>query len=153
MLSGITAGSSRIFSGSDAFKLYDTYGFPIDLTRLMCEEKGLTVDEPEFEKCMDQQRLQARNAAKFRMNLGEWIVLKEGKASSFTGYNSLSAETSVIRYSKNDKNQLLLVLEQTPFYAESGGQVADRGTLIQSGQKWNVLDVYKEGDSIVHVCE
>ena len=139
-------------SGEDAFKLYDTYGFPVDLTRLMCDERGLNVDETGFEKLMEEQRTRAREAGKFKMTLDDWTEFKEGE-SEFVGYFQFEAESEVLRYSSSGNDEWQIVLEQTPFYAESGGQVADQGSLIQDGKTWQVSDVQKQGGSIVHYCK
>ena len=140
-------------SGEDAFKLYDTYGFPVDLTRLMCEERNLRVDEVEFARCMDAQRTKARESARFQTAQIEWQELEGGPHSRFIGYHSFQAETWIRRFAQNAEGQWLLVLDTTPFYAESGGQVADQGTLQQGALTWRVVDVRKEGDLIIHVCE
>ena len=139
-------------SGEDAFKLYDTYGFPVDLTRLMCDERGLSVDETGFEKLMEEQRTRAREAGKFKMTLDDWTEFKEGE-SEFVGYFQFEAESEVLRYSSSGNDEWQIVLEQTPFYAESGGQVADQGSLMQDGKTWQVSDVQKQGGSIVHYCK
>ena len=139
-------------SGEDAFKLYDTYGFPVDLTRLMCDERGLSVDETGFEKLMEEQRTRAREAGKFKMTLDDWTEFKEGE-SEFVGYFQFEAESEVLRYSSSGNDEWQIVLEQTPFYAESGGQVADQGSLLQDGKTWQVSDVQKQGGSIVHYCK
>ena len=139
-------------SGEDAFKLYDTYGFPVDLTRLMCDERGLSVDETGFEKLMEEQRTRAREAGKFKMTLDDWTEFKEGE-SEFVGYFQFEAESEVLRYSSSGNDEWQIVLEQTPFYAESGGQVADQGSLMQNGKTWLVSDVQKQGGSIVHYCK
>ena len=139
-------------SGEDAFKLYDTYGFPVDLTRLMCDERGLSVDETGFEKLMEEQRTRAREAGNFKMTLDDWTEFKEGE-SEFVGYFQFEAESEVLRYSSSGNDEWQIVLEQTPFYAESGGQVADQGSLIQNGKTWQVSDVQKQGGSIVHYCK
>ena len=138
-------------SGDDAFKLYDTYGFPVDLTRLMCSERGLSVDEPGFELLMEEQRTRAREAGKFKMELGDWTEFREGE-SEFVGYDTSSTESEVLRYSSSGNCEWQVVLDRTPFYAESGGQVADEGTLLQGENIWEVTDVQKQGDAIVHYC-
>ncbi len=138
-------------SGEDAFKLYDTYGFPVDLTRLMCDERELKVDEAGFEHLMEEQRTRAREAGKFRVEMDDWTELRDGD-SEFVGYEVLQTESQVLRYSGSGKGEWQIVLDHTPFYAESGGQVADVGTLAQQGRTWQVTDVQKLGDSIVHYC-
>ena len=140
-------------SGEDAFKLYDTYGFPVDLTRLMCEERGIGTDENGFDKLMHEQRTRAREAGKFKATLDEWTEISAGQDSKFVGYDILRTESKLRRHSRNDQGQWQFILDITPFYAESGGQVGDHGTLEQNRKKWNVVDVQKQGDSIIHFCE
>lgn len=140
-------------SGSDAFKLYDTYGFPIDLTTLMCEERNLSVDQESFERLMEQQRKQSRESKKFQRSIEEWTIFNEDEHSKFIGYHSQEIETSVQKFCKKGEQTWWLVLNTTPFYAESGGQVSDQGELTQENQKWKVVDVQKEGDSIIHICQ
>ena len=153
MVSTPETKKAKVLSGEDAFKLYDTYGFPVDLTRLMCEERGIGTDENTFEKLMKQQRIRAREAGKFKAALDEWTELSSGPDSKFVGYDVFRTESKIRRYSLNGQGQLQFILDVTPFYAESGGQVGDHGTLEQNGKKWNVVDVQKQGDSIIHFCE
>ncbi len=145
--------SQKKLSGEDAFKLYDTYGFPVDLTRLICEERQLELDEAGFEVCMEAQRTKARESARFQTAQIEWQELEVGPHSRFIGYNSYNAETWIRRFAQNESGQWLFTLDTTPFYAESGGQVADQGTIQQGQRTWSVVDVRKEGDLIIHVCE
>ncbi|MGA0406029.1 MAG: alanine--tRNA ligase, partial [bacterium] len=145
--------SHKKLSGEDAFKLYDTYGFPVDLTRLICEERQLELDEAGFEVCMEAQRTKARESARFQTAQIEWQELEGGPHSRFIGYNSYNAETWIRRFAQNESGQWLFTLDTTPFYAESGGQVADQGTIQQGQRTWSVVDVRKEGDLIIHVCE
>ena len=145
--------SQKKLSGEDAFKLYDTYGFPVDLTRLICEERQLELDEAGFEVCMEAQRTKARESARFQTAQIEWQELEGGPHSRFIGYNSYNAETWIRRFAQNESGQWLFTLDTTPFYAESGGQVADQGTIRQGQRTWSVVDVRKEGDLIIHVCE
>ena len=145
--------SQKKLSGEDAFKLYDTYGFPVDLTRLICEERQLELDEAGFEVCMEAQRTKARESARFQTAQIEWQELEVGPHSRFIGYNSYNAETWIRRFAQNESGQWLFALDTTPFYAESGGQVADQGTIQQGQRTWSVVDVRKEGDLIIHVCD
>ena len=145
--------SQKKLNGEDAFKLYDTYGFPIDLTRLICEERQLELDEAGFEVCMEAQRTKARESARFQTAQIEWQELEFGPHSRFIGYNSYNVETWIRRFAQNESGQWLFALDTTPFYAESGGQVADQGTLQQGQRTWSVLDVRREGDLIIHVCD
>ena len=153
MVSTPETKATEQLSGEDAFKLYDTYGFPVDLTRLMCEERGIGTDENGFDKLMQEQRTRAREAGKFKATLDEWTEISAGQDSKFVGYDVLRTESKLRRHSRNDQGQWQFILDITPFYAESGGQVGDHGTLEQNRKKWNVVDVQKQGDSIIHFCE
>ena len=119
--------------GEDVFRLYDTYGFPIDLTRLLCEERHYSIDEAGFEQCMEQQRTRAREAARFKSTIENWRIVSEGPHSRFVGYHAHTTISSIRRYARNEQGQWLIILDQSPFYAEAGGQVADRGWLRQQG--------------------
>ncbi len=142
-------------AGEDAFKLYDTYGFPLDLTEILAEEHNLTVDSDGFEKAMEAQRSRARKAGKFNVSnedTREWSTLSKGADSVFRGYETLSIKSEIRRYAIV-KTQIHFILAETPFYAESGGQVADSGTLTIDDEKYKVIDVRKEGDQFVHIAE
>jgi len=141
-------------SGVDAFKLYDTYGFPLDLTQLMARERELTVDETGFNAAMAEQKKRAKAAGKFKTGTDtlEWIIVSDGMDSKFLGYETLECDAQIRRYA-NQGTQLLLVLDQTPFYAESGGQIGDKGTITGEGIELSVLDVIKENESFIHICE
>lgn len=144
----------KIISGEQAFELYDTYGFPFDLTSLIARESDLSVDENGFQKEMQVQKNRSKDASK--TETGDWIVVNEGQEVSFIGYDVAENETRILRYRevKGKKgNQIQLVLEQTPFYAESGGQVGDVGTLHIEGELVKVLDTKKENDLIVHFID
>ena len=117
--------STKMLSGEDTFKLYDTYGFPVDLTRLMCEERGFGVDETLFEKLMKEQRTRARESGKFSKILNEWTEISKGDDSKFVGYDTFWTESKLRRHSRNEEGQWQFILDITPFYAESGGQVGD----------------------------
>ncbi|MBN1783315.1 alanine--tRNA ligase [bacterium] len=147
---GLTGGNREI-PGSDAFRLYDTYGFPLDLTQLMAREKGLTVDETGFQAAMDAQRERARQSAQFSVSQSDdWTVLSEGEESRFVGYESMSARATIRRF-QNANGQILCILDQTPFYAESGGQVGDQGVLTGGNFVIRILNTVKQGDQILHV--
>jgi alanyl-tRNA synthetase len=140
-----------VIDGKAAFELFDTYGFPIDLTRLIAEENSLTVDENAFETEMQQQKTRSRSAS--IVDTEDWIVLDDYSLTEFVGYDSLEIKTRVIRYRKvksKGREGYQLVLEATPFYAESGGQVGDKGTLNFSGEEINVYDTKKENNLIIH---
>ncbi len=145
--------ASKNISGQEAFKLYDTFGFPLDLTKLVAEEKGLAIDEKGFEVEMKQQKDRSRAAG--TVDAEDWVILKDG-SNKFVGYDSLEAETSVLKYRKvkaKGKELYQLVLNTTPFYAESGGQVGDRGVLTIDNSLFTVIDTKKDNDLIIHFAE
>jgi alanyl-tRNA synthetase len=147
------ARKTNIINGKSAFELYDTYGFPIDLTRLIGSENGLEVDEAAFEKEMQQQKTRSRAAT--ALDTDDWVVLKEG-TNRFIGYNHLEAEASIMKYRRvktKGKEAYQLVLDITPFYAESGGQVGDTGELIFPDESIQITDTKKENDLIIHFSE
>jgi alanyl-tRNA synthetase len=140
-------------SGKDSFELYDTYGFPLDLTQLIAAENKLTVDEDGFKAEMQQQKDRSRAAG--TIDAGDWIVLKDG-SNKFVGYDSLEAKAYVLKYRKvkaKGKELYQLVLDTTPFYAESGGQVGDRGQLTIGKEQVSVIDTKKDNDLIIHFAE
>ena len=134
------AAGKTVLNGVDAFTLYDTYGFPLDLTELILRENGMEADIEEFNKAMQKQKERARNAA--AIETGDWITLKEGECK-FVGYDLFECEAEILRYRQiKQKNKVLyqIVLDQTPFYAEMGGQVGDTGWLIADDEKIDVID-------------
>ncbi|HWB63999.1 MAG TPA: alanine--tRNA ligase-related protein, partial [Chitinophagales bacterium] len=138
-------------NGKIVFELYDTYGFPLDLTRLMAAEKGLQIDEKGFEVEMQRQKDRGRTAAATEQS--DWVELEPGVKSDFIGYDFTDADAHVVKYrsvKQKDKELYQLVLDKTPFYAESGGQVGDTGYLDFGGEKIDVLDTKKENDLIIH---
>ncbi|MBN2290409.1 MAG: alanine--tRNA ligase, partial [Candidatus Glassbacteria bacterium] len=144
------AGEKRI-GGEDAFKLYDTYGFPLDLTVMMARERGLAVDEEAFRRCMEHRREESRADGRFAgADLGaRWVArLGEGAASEFVGYGSLEAQVPLL-----GADEGALVLGRTPFYPEGGGQVPDLGAVEGPGFKFEVRDVRRAGSLIVHLGE
>ena len=144
------AAGKTVISGVDAFTLYDTYGFPLDLTELILRENGMEVNIEEFNAEMQKQKERARNAA--AIETGDWVVLKEGE-SKFVGYDLFECEAEILRYRKiKQKNKELfqIVLDQTPFYAEMGGQVGDTGWLIADDEKLDVVDTKRENNLPVH---
>lgn len=146
--------SKTIISGKDAFELFDTYGFPVDLTRLIALENKLSVDEAGFEKEMQQQKLRSRAAT--AVDTEDWIVLDDYARNEFVGYVTLESVTKVVKYRKvkaKGKEAYQLVLEVTPFYAESGGQVGDTGELIINNEKLIVTDTKKDNDLIIHFTD
>lgn len=145
------AAGKTVLNGVDAFTLYDTYGFPLDLTELILRENGMEADIEEFNKSMQQQKERARNAA--AIETGDWIMLKEGECK-FVGYDLFECEAEILRYRQiRQKNKVLyqIVLDQTPFYAEMGGQVGDTGWLIVDNEKIDVIDTKRENNLPVHL--
>lgn len=137
--------------GEIVFELYDTYGFPADLTALIARENGFTIDEAGFTREMEKQKNRSRRAA--RQEAGDWIILREIDQVDFLGYEQLQAEARIARYREiRTKGNVLyqIVLDRTPFYAESGGQVGDRGYMQSGSDKIYVLDTKKENELIVH---
>ena len=139
--------------GEEAFKLYDTYGFPLDLTQLMAQEHGLKVDEQGFNKSMEAQRKRAQESGKFKADMKNitWTTVSEGDDSTFLGYEQINAEASIKRYSIMD-GTILLVLDETPFYAESGGQIGDTGSINGNSIDLTVTDVQNENNVFIHYC-
>ncbi len=143
----------KTISGEEAFKLYDTYGFPLDLTQLMAKEQGLKVDEKGFNKSMEVQRKRAKESGKFKADMKniKWKTVSEGNDSAFLGYEQVTADASIKRFSVLD-DTVLLVLDETPFYAESGGQICDKGTITGTGIDLTVNDVQNENNVFIHYC-
>ncbi len=141
-------GSAKVVPGDKVFVLYDTYGFPPDLTGILAEEKGLTIDEAGFEKCMEEQKERARANMKQGINtMGTegWTQYSEA-STNFVGYELSACETKVVRY-REDKGVLSIVLETSPFYAEMGGQVGDKGMLVSKDLEIAVFDTVKVNDT------
>lgn len=144
-----------VLDGHDAFVLYDTYGFPLDLTALILTEQGLSVDEAGFDKAMQEQKERARNAA--AIDAGDWQVVNDGSAVRFVGYDTLECTTEILRYREvKQKNATFyqVVLSETPFYAEMGGQVGDKGFLIAAdGTKYEIFDTKRENNLAIHLMK
>jgi alanyl-tRNA synthetase len=146
--------TKKIFDGVSAFILFDTYGFPIDLTQLMAKEIGWEVDMETFYEQLQQQKSRSRAAT--AIDTEDWIVLDEHAFTEFVGYDSLEIKSKIIKYRKvksKGKEAYQLVLSATPFYAESGGQVGDTGKLIINNEELKITDTRKEHDLIIHFAE
>jgi alanyl-tRNA synthetase len=144
----------KVFDGVSAFILYDTYGFPIDLTQLMAREIGWTVDMERFNEELQKQKDRSRAAT--AIDTEDWVDVVDNNSVKFVGYDSLEVQTKVTKYRKvkaKGKEAFQLVLETTPFYAESGGQVGDTGILSFEGEEIKVLDTKKENELIIHFAE
>jgi len=145
---------AKVMSGNVAFELYDTYGFPLDLTSLIARENKLTVDQKGFEEEMAKQK--SRSKADAAKETGDWELLKEVDDVQFLGYEQTESESEIIRYRKltqKGKDIYQIVLDKTPFYAESGGQVGDKGYLDNGEEKISIFDTKKENDLIVHLSD
>lgn len=140
-------------SGKDAFVLYDTYGFPLDLTELILKENGMTLDKNEFDKEMEAQKTRARNAA--AVEATDWVVIRDGE-TEFVGYDETSCPTNILRYrnvKQKGKEYYQIVLSVTPFYAEMGGQVGDSGWLVNGDEKIEIYDTKRENGQAVHLTK
>ncbi len=150
----IAQAKESVIDGRAAFELFDTYGFPIDLTRLIAVENSLSVDEAGFKQEMEQQKSRSRAAT--AIDTEDWVILDDFALNEFVGYDSLEIQTKVTRYRKiktKGKEQYQLVLEATPFYAESGGQVGDTGTLSIDGNIITITDTKKENNLVIHFAD
>ncbi len=145
---------NKVIEGTFAFELFDTYGFPVDLTQLMAREKGLEVDMPGFQKGLEEQKARSRKAAE--KDTGDWTEVVPGMETNFVGYDTMETESRITRYRQvHEKNETLyhLVLDVTPFYAESGGQAGDSGTLFFGEESIDVVTTQKENNLIIHLTE
>ena len=150
----VTNAQHKKITGKDAFELLDTYGFPIDLTRLIASENNLEVDDAGFDEEMLQQKTRSRAAT--ALDIGDWQILQDNKNAVFKGYEVLETSTQLLRYRQvSNKGKMLyqLVLAETPFYAESGGQVGDTGILLFADESISVVNTKKENDLIIHFTE
>ena len=147
------AARSNVISGEKAFTLFDTYGFPLDLTELICQENGLTVDEAGFDAEMQKQKERARNAAAVEND--DWVEVQPGE-TAFVGWDHTEYECRILRYRRvTQKKQTFyqIVLDKTPFYAEMGGQVGDRGVLVSETESIEVIDTKRENNLPVHITK
>lgn len=143
----------KMVSGSFAFELYDTYGFPVDLTQLMAREINWSVNMEEFYRCMEEQKMRSRAAT--AIDTEDWVELLN-TGSEFVGYDSLETRARIVKYRKvkaKGKEQYQIVLDKTPFYAESGGQVGDTGVLAGSSENIYITDTKKENNLIMHLAD
>ncbi len=149
----LKAHGETVLDGAQAFRMFDTYGFPLDLTELICRENGYTVDEEGFNVEMEKQKARARNAA--AVENGDWEVLKEGE-QKFQGYDYTEYECHILRYRKvTQKKQSFyeLVLDNTPFYGEMGGQVGDCGVLVSENETVEIIDTKRENNQSIHIVK
>lgn len=152
----LSVSKEKIFPGAKAFELYDTFGFPIDLTQLILRERGIELDEKGFEAALQQQKNRSRAATK--TFTGDWVVLRDGEEEEFVGYDTLRAPVKIVRYreweSKKDGVLYQLVFNLTPFYPEGGGQVGDKGYLeAPNGDVIYIIDTKREGGSSIHLVK
>ena len=149
----LKAHGETVLDGTQAFRMFDTYGFPLDLTELICRENGYTVDEAGFNVEMEKQKARARNAA--AVENGDWEVLQEGE-QHFQGYDYTEYECHILRYRKvTQKKQSFyeIVLDNTPFYGEMGGQVGDRGVLVSENETVEIIDTKRENNQSIHIVK
>ncbi len=146
------AGKTEI-AGDKAFTLFDTFGFPLDLTELICREQGFTVDEKGFDACMQEQKNRARNAAEVK--LGDWVVLNDAE-SEFVGYDYTEHPAHIVKYrevQQKKRTAYEVILDKTPFYGEMGGEVGDTGVLVSENEEIQVLDTKKENGLSIHIVD
>ncbi len=150
----IEKAENQTIAGEDVFELYDTYGFPVDLTRLIAAEQGVHIDEEGFEKCLTEQKERSRKATAIKA--GDWVEVRPYVQPRFIGYDETEGESRILRYrlvNVKGKDLYHIVLDETPFYAESGGQVGDTGVLESANEKIQVLDTQKENELIIHITK
>ncbi len=149
----VKAENKTVLDGTQAFRLFDTYGFPLDLTELICRESGITVDEKQFEAEMQKQKERARNAA--AVENGDWIEVRQGE-QKFVGYDFTEYECHILRYRKVTQKKTSyyeLVLDYTPFYGEMGGQVGDTGVIVSEEETIDVTDTKRENNQSIHIVK
>jgi alanyl-tRNA synthetase len=148
------ANTDAVIDGAFAFELYDTFGFPIDLTQLMAREGNRSVDMDGFNKCMQEQKNRSRKAT--AISADDWVIVNDDDAVDFIGYDEFECYSEILKYrkiKKGTKEQYQIVLNRTPFYAESGGQVGDTGILEADGKKIYITDTQKENNLIIHYAD
>lgn len=150
----ISSSKNKILNGAAVFELYDTFGFPPDLSRIIAEEKGFAIDEKGYEEEMQRQKARSQQAS--ASTTSDWVILSDKLNEDFIGYDETKADVNITRYRKieNKKGEFYqLVFDKTPFYAESGGQIGDTGKLIAGQEEIEVLDTKKENNLIIHVTK
>ncbi len=151
----IKESSTKTISGQKAFELFDTYGFPIDLTALILNENGFDYDKNEFKSALEQQKKRSQSASESQTD--DWTVVENNEANEFVGYDNLKTTSKIIKYrsfkTKKEGQRYQIVLDQTPFYPEGGGQVGDRGQFIFDNENIDVLDTKKEHGDIIHITK
>ncbi len=146
--------NQKIIEGTEVFELYDTYGFPVDLTSLIARENGLSIDEKGFEEELQKQKDRSRAATAIETD--DWVEVNNDEATNFIGYDQTEAQVHISRYRKvTQKNKTFyqIVLNQTPFYPEGGGQLGDKGTLQSESETLRIFDTKKENNLIIHLCD
>ena len=148
----ISNSQGKLVSGQKAFELYDTFGFPIDLTALILRERGYELDEAGFDKAMLEQKTRSRAASE--VSTEDWVILEEGNSETFVGYDQTENEVKITRFRKTDSKKdgvlFQIVLNNTPFYPEGGGQVGDKGVLVSANEIIQIIETKKENNLIVH---
>jgi alanyl-tRNA synthetase len=152
-IEALKAEKKNVLDGTQAFRLFDTYGFPLDLTELICREQGISVDEAKFNEKMEAQKARARNAA--QVENSDWVEIKPGE-QQFVGYDYTEYECEILRYRKvtvKKATYFEIVLSATPFYGEMGGQVGDKGVLVSENETVNIIDTRRENGQSVHIVK
>ena len=152
-IEALKAEKKNVLDGTQAFRLFDTYGFPLDLTELICREQGISVDEAKFNEEMEAQKARARNAA--QVENSDWVELKPGE-QQFVGYDYTEYECEILRYRKvtvKKATYFEIVLSATPFYGEMGGQVGDKGVLVSENETVTIIDTRRENGQSVHIVK
>jgi alanyl-tRNA synthetase len=155
----LNAKNSKLIAGEDVFKLYDTYGFPVDLTNVMAREQGFEIDEAGFNLLMDEQKKRARKSTKDKLSTVNLVIdnldgfnLSSTAPTEFVGYENLNSSVKITGC-KNEDGKSIIIFDKTPFYVEAGGQVDDLGNIIANGTILKVIDVAKVGNQIIHIVE
>jgi len=159
LINKLKSNGEKIIPGEEVFKLYDTYGFPVDLTNVMAQEQGFTINEKRFNELMNEQKERARKSTKDKQTSINVVIdklddfsISSDEETIFTGYNELESETKIVGY-KNNNGKSFVILDKTPFYVESGGQVDDLGYLIIFGKELPVIDLAKVNNQVIHIVE